>query len=131
MQTISYAHLLSPAMHSSVSAKREQHLHEAARLETEVDLLTHEGRALIKSKNPQLAAKGRRSLAKAEAKQEVLRAHLIRATDLTDYDEPEPNAAWLGRAFMAAAEAGRSLHRFVTESPNPAYARHTAKQRAA
>ncbi len=90
MQT--YLHLLSPAMHSSVAAKREHHLQEAARLDTEIDLLTLEGRAFVKAKNPQFAARGRLYLEKANAKREVLRAHLIAATDLTDYAEPEPSA---------------------------------------
>lgn len=123
MQTISYQHLLSPAMHRSVAASRKFHLNEAARLETEIDLLTHEGHALVRAKNPQLAAKGRRCLVKAEAKRDVLSAHLIEATELTDYDEQEPDAAWLSRAFIAAADAGRALHRAVNDAPNPAYAR--------
>lgn len=129
MQT--YLHLLSPAMHSSVAAKREHHLTEAARLETEVDLLTHQGRALVKAKESQLAAKGRTLLNFADHQREVLRTHLMVATDLTDYAEPEPSDAWYSRALTAAAEAGRSFQRAALEAPNPAYARQNPAKRAA
>lgn len=123
MQTISYLHLLSPAMHPSVAVTRQHHLTEATRLETEIDLLTHEGHGLVRAKDPQLSAKGRRCLAKAEAKREVLRAHLIEATDLTDYAEREPEPAWYSRALSAASEAASSFHSSAADKPNPIYAR--------
>lgn len=124
MQT--YLHLLSPAMHVSVAATREQHLIQAAQLETEIDLLTHEGRAMRTAKDPDIAAKGRLQLDKAAANRALLRHHLTQATELTDYGDPEPDLAWLSRALTAAAEAGRSLHRRVLETKNPNYVRHKA-----
>lgn len=129
MQT--YLHLLSPAMHRTVAPLREHHLTEAARLETEIDLLTLEGRALVKAKNPQFANKGRLYLEKADAKRAALRAHLIAATELTDYSDPEPSEAWYSRALTAAAEAGRTFQRSDLDTPNPIYARQNPTKRAA
>lgn len=110
-------HLISPPMCAAGAAQRESYLIQADQLETAADLAEHHGRAMVKARNADIAAKGRALLKSAKQCRENIAVLLAAATDLTDYDEDgRLDPAWMARAMNAAAEFRRNHYEPATSS---------------
>lgn len=109
-------HLLSPAISHAAAAKREHHLNRALELDQEAEQAEAfaEARRFIRNPgddHPHHAdhrtayLRGVAAKLRAQRLRTEIQLHLIRVTDLTDYDDDAHlDPGWLSRALTAAAD---------------------------